>query len=143
MPACASFIKRTSANSTFFASVRSTFGRPKPSMDSGTNESRSRSKPQTLLALKTPLAPRHHTSSNAWHEVDPENFNSRTNMANPAWPEPEGSIGAHSEQPEGENLGCTENQTAGYDEESRANKTNGIMKSITVSVTSQKNPIKQ
>lgn len=143
MPACASFMKRTSANSTFIASVRSIFGRSKPSMDSGTTESRSRSKSQTWLALKSPLAPRHHTSSNTWHEVDPENFNSRTNMANPAWPEPEGSIGAHNEQPEGENSGCTEDQTAGYDEESRAKKTHGIMKSITVSITSQKNPIRQ
>lgn len=142
MPACASFFKYMFANSTFFVSVRSTFGRSKPFRDISANECKSGGKTQTWLAMKSSSGSRHHTSPNSWQKDFSDSFNSCTNMANPGWPEdPEGGLEAHSEQLKGKSYGDTEDRAADVEEESRA--TNGIMKSITVNITSQKNPMKQ
>ncbi|MCJ1468388.1 hypothetical protein MMC07_007016 [Pseudocyphellaria aurata] len=135
MPACASFFKYLSAKSTLFASVRATLGRSKPSGDSNANESRSRHKSQTWLTLKTPSASRHHLSSNSWQKIDPGKLGSCTQIASSAWPDPESNPEIRSEQPESEPVRYKAD-VANIDEESRAN---GIMKSITVNITSQKN----
>lgn len=81
-------------------------------------------------------------SSYSLQQIGLDNCNSRTKMADPAWPNSEGGLEAHNNLADGEIVAYTGGQGADSNEDSRAARTDGIMKSITVNATSQKNPLK-
>lgn len=143
MPASASFFKQMSVENTFFASLCSTFGRSSALRNSSANEGRTRGKASNLFAMKKPSSSRHPTSSNSWQKIDSDNINSRAKMANPAWPSPRDILKVHSEQPEAERFGVKDGHAADVEEESCATRTDGIMKSITVNITSRENHTRQ